>query len=88
MQENVSFKSFSGQMEISIPRDNCFGGNSAEPRYPPNTVIHRDGFDSFLKPLKYTYTKATLYKRSVPCTQLCPLLVLRNSRDYANLSLY
>ena len=71
MQENGSFMSFSVRMEMSVPRDNCFGGNSAEHRYPPNTVIPRDGnFDSHLKPLKDTYTYATLYKRSVPCTQL------------------
>ena len=65
MHENVPFISFSRQMEMSVPRVNCFGGSSAEPRYPLNTVIHRDGyFDSYLKPLKDTYTKATLYKRS------------------------
>ena len=32
MQEKVSFMFFSVRMEISVPRDNCFGGNSAEPR--------------------------------------------------------
>ena len=30
-------------MKISVPWDNCFGGNSTEPRYPPFTVIHHDG---------------------------------------------
>ena len=30
--------------------------SSAEPRYPPNTVIPRDGnFDTHLKPMKDTY---------------------------------
>ena len=56
MQEKVSFMGFSVRIEMSAPRDNCFGGNSAEPRYPPNTVIPRDGnFDSHLKPMKDTY---------------------------------
>ena len=56
MQEKVSLMCFSVLMEISAPRDNCFGGNSAEPRYPPNTVIPRDGnFDTHLKPMKDTY---------------------------------
>ena len=44
------------QMEISVPRDNCFGGNSAEPHCPPNTDIPRDGnFESHFKPMKDTY---------------------------------
>ena len=52
MQEKVSFMGFLVQMETFVPRDNCFGGNSAEPRYPPNTIIPRDGnFDSNLKPI-------------------------------------
>ena len=56
MQEKVSFMGISVRMEMSAPRDNCFGGNSAEPRYPPNTVIPRDGnFDSHLKPMKDTF---------------------------------
>ena len=56
MQEKVSFMGFSVCMKISVPRDNFFCGNSAEPRYPPNTVIPRDGnFDSHLKPMKDTY---------------------------------
>ena len=56
MQEKVSFMGFSVQMQISIPWDNCFGGNSAEPCYPPNIVIPRDGnFDLHLKLMKYTY---------------------------------
>ena len=32
MQEKVSSMGFSVRMEMSAPRDNCFGGNSAEPR--------------------------------------------------------
>ena len=57
MQEKVSLMFFSGRIEISVPRDNCFGGNSAEPRYQPNTVIPRDGnFDTHLKPMKDTYS--------------------------------
>ena len=56
MQEKVSCMGFSMRLEISVPRDNWFGGNSAEPRYPPNTVIPRDGnFDLHLKPMKDTY---------------------------------
>ena len=27
------------QLEIYFPRDNCYSGNSTEPRYSPNTVI-------------------------------------------------
>ena len=43
---------------MSVPRDNCFGGSSVEPRYPPNTVISSDGkFDSHLKPMKDTYNQ-------------------------------
>ena len=65
MQEKVSFMVFSVRMEMSAPRDNCFGGNSAEPRYPPNTVIPRDGnFDSHLKPMKDTYILA--YRTGFP----------------------
>ena len=56
MQEKVSYIGFSVQMEISVTLDNCLSGNSTEPRYPPNTVIPRDGnFDSHLKPMKDTY---------------------------------
>ena len=56
MQEKVTLMGFSVRMEISLPRDKCFGGNSAQPRYPPNTVIPRDGnFDTHLKPMKDTY---------------------------------
>ena len=56
MQEKVSFMFFSVHMEMSAPWDNCFGRKSVEPRYPPNTVIPRDGnFDSHLKPMKDTY---------------------------------
>ena len=48
---------FRVHMDISVPWDNCFGGNSAEPRYPPNTAIPRDGnVDSHLKPMKDNYT--------------------------------
>ena len=44
------------QIEISVPRDNCFGGNSAEPHCPPNTDIPRDGnLESHFKPMKDTY---------------------------------
>lgn len=39
MQEKVSFMGFSVPMDVSVPWDKCFGGNSAEPLYPPNTVI-------------------------------------------------
>ena len=57
MQEKVSLMSFSERMEISAPRENYFGGNSAQPRYPPNTVIPCDGnFDTHLKPMKDTYS--------------------------------
>ena len=28
MQEKISFMGFSVRMEISVSRDNCFGGNS------------------------------------------------------------
>ena len=43
---------------IPVHRDTCFGGNSAKPSYPPNTVIPRDGnFDSHIKPMKYTYNQ-------------------------------
>ena len=60
MQEKLSFVGFSVKMEMFVPRDNCFGGNSAEARYPPNTVILRDGnFDSHLKPMKDTYNQNT-----------------------------
>ena len=46
---------FSVHMDISIPWDKCFGGNSAEPRNPPNTVIPEDrNVDSHLKPMKDT----------------------------------
>ena len=56
MQDKVYFMGFSVRMEISVPLENCFGGKSAEPRYPPNTVIPRDGnFDSHLKPMKDRY---------------------------------
>ena len=56
MQEKVSSMGFSVRMDISVPWNNCFGGNSAEPRYPPNTVIPCDeNFDSHLKPIKDTY---------------------------------
>ena len=56
MQGHVSFIIFSVRMDISVPCDNCFGGNSAESRYPPNTVILQDGNnESHLKPMKYTY---------------------------------
>ena len=56
MQEKVSFMGFSVRIDISVPWDNCGGGNSADPRYPPNTVIPRDGnVDSHLKPMKDTY---------------------------------
>ena len=49
------FHDFLVHMEISVPRDNCFGRNSAKPCCPP--VIPRDrNFDSHLKPIKYIYT--------------------------------
>ena len=55
MQELVSFMGFPVQMKMSVPRDNQLGKNLAEPRYPPNTVIPRDGnIDSHLKLMKDT----------------------------------
>ena len=43
---------------MSAPRDNCFGRNSSEPRYPPNTVFPRDwNFDSQLKRMKADFAK-------------------------------
>ena len=55
-------------MEISVPRDNCFGGNSAEPQYPPNTDIPRDGnFDSQFKHIKGTYNKVEIRNRLSFC---------------------
>ena len=62
MQEKVSFIGFSVCMEMSAPRNNCFGGNSAEPRCPPNTVMPRDGnLDWHLKPMKDTYSLSALH---------------------------
>ena len=53
IQEKVSLMFFLVQMEISVPKDNCLGGNSVEPRYTSNTVILCDGnFDSHLLPMK------------------------------------
>ena len=43
-----TFHVFSVRMDR--PQDNCFGGNSTKPRYPPKTVIPRD--DSHLKSMK------------------------------------
>ena len=61
MQEKVSFMGFSARIEMSAPLDNRFGWNSAEPRYPPNTVIPRDGnFDLHLKPMKDSYIPCVL----------------------------
>ena len=52
-----TFMGISVRVEMAVPRDNCFCGNSAESCYPPHTVILRDGnFDSHLKSTKGTYS--------------------------------
>ena len=44
------------RMEISVPRENSFGGNSAEPRYRLAQFIPGDeNFDLHLKHMKATY---------------------------------
>ena len=71
MQEKVSYMGFSLRMEISVPRDNCFVGNSTEPRYPPNTVIPREGnFDSHLKHMKDIYSPS---ESKIKCHLFCIL---------------
>ena len=61
MLEKVSIMCFSVQIKISVPRDNCFGGNSAEPCHPANTVIPCDrNFCLHLKPPEWVFTSTLI----------------------------